>query len=373
MQSRSNESGNVRDIDHHICSDLVAYLSYSGKVDGSRICTRARNDHLRLALESCGSESVVIEHLGIVRYIIGDDIEVLTGNIYGRAVREVSAVSKIESHNGIARLKKREENGKIRRCAAVRLNIGMICAEQLLCAVARNVLDDIDILTSAVISLSGQTLSILIGKHGPRCEQHALRNNILGGYQLDVMTLTLKLKRAGIIDLFIIRGKFIKKIHIATPSFLLEISLARHTALRLKRAHPPAKKKVRPDGRHFLFSAPPRYVRDVPSVTKNFCAYYSICREVCQAGNIAFSQIFDPAALRYQAKTEGCTDMLCFGCAECSIICGYRFLSESSPSLPSTSSSFFSLWREPNALTVSRRSANSTIIYGCLSRYGKCL
>ncbi len=96
----------------------------------------------------------------------------------------------------------------MRRCAAEHWHD---LRRTAFCAVARNVLDDIDILTSAVISLSGQTLSILIGKHGPRCEQHALRNNILGGYQLDVMTLTLKLKRAGIIDLFIIRGKFIKK------------------------------------------------------------------------------------------------------------------------------------------------------------------
>ena len=39
-------------------------------------------------------------------------------------------------------------------------------------------------------------------------------------------------------------------------------------------------------------------------------------------------------------KDGGLHRYLCFGCAECSIICGYRFLSESSPSLPSTSSSF---------------------------------
>jgi len=70
------------------------------------------------------------------------------------------------------------------------LNICMLCAEQLACAAAGDILNNIDTLAAAVIALSGISLGILIGQNRSHCGKHSRRYDVFACDKLYVAALT---------------------------------------------------------------------------------------------------------------------------------------------------------------------------------------
>ena len=77
---------------------------------------------------------------------------------------EVSACIKAHAHNSVAALEKCKINSHISLCAGMRLNVCELAVEQLACSFDSDVLNDVNALASAVVSLGRIALSVLVGK-----------------------------------------------------------------------------------------------------------------------------------------------------------------------------------------------------------------
>ena len=75
----------------------------------------------------------------------------------------MTAVGKIHTHYGVARLAGCEQHCKVCTCARVGLYVAVLAAEKLIKAFARQVLDNIHELAAAVIALTGVTLGVFVG------------------------------------------------------------------------------------------------------------------------------------------------------------------------------------------------------------------
>ena len=97
------------------------------------------------------------------------------------SVRQMSAVRQIHPQDLIAVLNCREIHGHVRLRAAVRLHIRVIRAKQFLRAINGSLFDDIRPFTTAVIALSGITLSVLVGENRTSSFEHGFTDEVLAG------------------------------------------------------------------------------------------------------------------------------------------------------------------------------------------------
>ena len=80
-------------------------------------------------------------------------------------MRQMAAVRKIHPQDAVAVLDGREIDGHVRLRAAVRLHISVVCAKQFLCPIDCGLLDDVSPFAAAVITLTGITFRVLVGKN----------------------------------------------------------------------------------------------------------------------------------------------------------------------------------------------------------------
>ena len=104
-------------------------------------------------------------------------------------MREVPAVSQIQTKNCVARLQHRRVSGLIRLRSRVRLHVGMLRAKKFLGPLARQILDHVGKLASAVIALAGIALRILVGEYGTGGFKHSLADKIFRSNQLQPFML----------------------------------------------------------------------------------------------------------------------------------------------------------------------------------------
>ena len=71
----------------------------------------------------------------------------------------------------------------------MRLHVGVLGAEELLGAVAGQVLDHVGELAAAVVAPSGIALGVLVGEHRAHGLQHGLADEVLRGDQLQAFVL----------------------------------------------------------------------------------------------------------------------------------------------------------------------------------------
>src|ERR1700688_1818779 len=69
------------------------------------------------------------------------------------------------------------------------LHVGMFGSEQLLSAVARQILHDVGVFAPAVVTLARITLGIFVGKHRARGFKHGFADEIFRGNQLQPLML----------------------------------------------------------------------------------------------------------------------------------------------------------------------------------------
>src|SRR5206468_3077955 len=103
--------------------------------------------------------------------------------------------------HGVARLKHRRVDGHVRLGAGVRLDVGVLGAEELLRALDRERLDLVDHLAAAVVALAGVALRVLVRRHAGDRLEDARPREVLGGDQLDLPTLPLELAADQVGDL----------------------------------------------------------------------------------------------------------------------------------------------------------------------------
>ena len=98
-----------------------------------------------------------------------------------------------QAHDRVARGQQRVEDRGVRLRARVRLHVDVLGAEELLGAVDRELLGDVDVLAAAVVALAGVTLGVLVRQHGALRLEHGLRHEVLAGDHLQRALLTVEL------------------------------------------------------------------------------------------------------------------------------------------------------------------------------------
>ena len=120
------------------------------KVDDARIGAGAGGDHLRLRLHRQLLQRVVVDPLVLLADAVVDDLVELAGEIRRMTVGEVAAVGEVHGQDPVAGIEHGEIDRGVRLGAGVRLHVGVVGAEKLPDAVEGELLDDIDVLASAV-------------------------------------------------------------------------------------------------------------------------------------------------------------------------------------------------------------------------------
>ncbi len=103
MDTCSNQTGNMRHVNHNRGTDHISNASESFKVKRTRI--RAGTDHNQLWVVLFGKlfDFIIVNHACFLTNAIRNNIEKLAGKINRRAVGQVAAVGKVHPQDRIAR------------------------------------------------------------------------------------------------------------------------------------------------------------------------------------------------------------------------------------------------------------------------------
>ncbi len=113
MDVSGNQTGDVGNVEHQICSHLVGYFPEAFGVDLPGIGAGAADNHLRFVLFRKSLHLVEIYGFRIFRDTVMDDIVKLTREIDWAPVCEMTPVGQVHGQDGISRLQAGEVNGHV--------------------------------------------------------------------------------------------------------------------------------------------------------------------------------------------------------------------------------------------------------------------
>ena len=116
-------------------------------------------------------------------------------------MRQVSTLREVHAQDLVARVEEREERRKVGAGARVRLNIGVVGTEEPLYPLNGDVLDNVDVLASAVVPLARKPSAYLLVSTRANRREHGFADVVLGGDQLDTFVLSSPLLLNGRGDL----------------------------------------------------------------------------------------------------------------------------------------------------------------------------
>ena len=124
--------------------------------------------------------------------LVGGDLVELAGEVELHAVGQVAAVGQGEAQDLVARGDHGGERGGVGLRAGVRLDVGVLGAEQGLDAVDGELLGDVDVFAAAVVAAARVALGVLVGQDRALGLHHGARREVLGGDHLEGAALAAK-------------------------------------------------------------------------------------------------------------------------------------------------------------------------------------
>ena len=193
-----DEAGRVRRVEHEAGPDLVGDLPERLRVDHTGIGGGTCDDQPRPLPDGKVADEIQVDPLA--RTVGGrrcdpvrDEPVQLAGDGDRRAVCQVPALIEAHRHDGVAGLDEREIGRQVRVRACVRLDVGMLRAEQLHRPRAGEVLHLVSDDVTAVVTPTGVTLGVLVRQHRGGGREHGGRREVLRRDQLKVGSLPLDL------------------------------------------------------------------------------------------------------------------------------------------------------------------------------------
>ncbi|MNJ23922.1 hypothetical protein D3C77_183230 [compost metagenome] len=178
-------------VDEQVGADLVGDLAKAREVQGLGVGREAGDDHLRLALDGQALDFVVVDQpRGGVDAVLHRVVQLARGR-HLSAVGQVTAMGQAHAQNGIAGLQQGQVHGAVGRRARVRLDVGVVGAEQLLGTINGQLLNFIHMLTTAVVALARIAFSVFVGQAAALGLHDTLAGVVLRGDQLNVIFLAL--------------------------------------------------------------------------------------------------------------------------------------------------------------------------------------
>jgi len=107
----------------------------------------------------------------------------------------MATVREAHPEHRVAGLQRREEHRLVGLRTGMWLHVGGVAAEDLLGAVDRDLLDDVDVLAAAVVALAGIAFGVLVGELRALGGHHRGARVVLRGDELEVIFLPLVFPR----------------------------------------------------------------------------------------------------------------------------------------------------------------------------------
>ena len=189
VQPGGDQAGEVCHVDQEVGVDTVGDLPELGEVELTWVGGPAGHDHLRpVLLGECG-DLVVVDGAVLVTHVVGHGVEGLAGVVEPHAVGQVPAVGQVHAEDGVARLEQGEVHRGVGLGARVGLHVDVFGAEQLLGAVDRQLLDDVDVFATTVVTTARVPFRVLVGQDGALSLQNGLGREVLRGDHLESVAL----------------------------------------------------------------------------------------------------------------------------------------------------------------------------------------
>jgi hypothetical protein len=131
----------------------------------------------------------------------------LAREIEWMTVREVPAVRQIHPQDRVARLDHGRVGGLIGLRSGMRLNVGVLGAEELPGSIARQILDHIGELAAAVVALTRITFGVFVGEDAAGGFEHRFGSEILAGDEFEPPVLALRFMLDGVVDVRVHLGE----------------------------------------------------------------------------------------------------------------------------------------------------------------------
>ncbi len=172
-------------------TDFIGKTTHAGIIPFARISTRTTDNQTGTLATGHFLHLLVVYEAGLGIDIILESLEHETREVDGTAVAQVTAVAQIETEKFVTGLQTCHEHGHVGLCSRVGLNVGPLCAKHLLEAVDSDKLCFVHHFTSAVITVAGIALGILVGEARAHGLHHLVTDEIFRGNKFDAFLLTL--------------------------------------------------------------------------------------------------------------------------------------------------------------------------------------
>ena len=194
-------------VDHQVGADGVGDRPEALEVEDARVGAPAGEQQLRLALVGDPLDLVHVDQAVLGADLVRRDVVEAAGDVDLHPVAEVAAVGQAQAHDRVAGLQQRVVDGGVGLRAGVRLDVDVVAAEQLLRAVDRELLDDVDVLAAAVVALAGIALGVLVREDAALALEDGLGHEVLGRDHLQRAPLAIELEVDGLGDLRVDLGE----------------------------------------------------------------------------------------------------------------------------------------------------------------------
>ena len=201
MQPRRDQPREVGHVYDQAGAHVVGDRPEALEVHEARVRRPAGHDQLGAMVVGERSTASIVDQARFRVDPVGDDVVQPARDIDLHPVGEVTAVGQLEPHERVAWVKQGHVDGGVGLSTRVGLDVGVLGAEQLLGAVDRQLLGDVDVLAAPVVALPRISLGVLVGQNRPLALEHRHRHEVLGGNHLECALLAGQLEREHFRDL----------------------------------------------------------------------------------------------------------------------------------------------------------------------------
>ena len=200
VQTRSHQAREVSHVHPQVRADFVSNRAECGEVQLAGVCGPAGNDQLGALSQSQFTHLLHVNAAGLVHAVCNNVVQ-LAGDVQLHAVGQVATVCQGQAHDGVAGVQQCVHDGVVRLRTGVRLDVGVLCAEEFLHAGNSEGLNDVDEFAAAVVAAAGVTLSVLVGQYRALAFEDGTGDEVLGCNHLEGVLLALALQLNGFCNL----------------------------------------------------------------------------------------------------------------------------------------------------------------------------
>ncbi len=188
--ARRNQTRDMGHINHKVCANRIRDFTEFREVDLTWDRGTTGDDQGWLVLFCQGFDLIIVDQVVFLAHAVMHSVEPFAGLVWFRTMGQVTTGGQIHTQDGVAWFDQRLKHTLVRLRTGVWLHVGEFTAEQLLCAVDCEVLSNVHILATAIVTTARVAFGVFVGQNGTLGFHHCGGNDVLRGDQFDLVALT---------------------------------------------------------------------------------------------------------------------------------------------------------------------------------------